>query len=124
MDNELVDAFNDGSWTVFAPTNDAFANAPPFPAGIDIAAVLKGHVAENVMYFEDLACTEKTTMLNGKQTRTVCKNGTTYQKGKRNSNHTSQGPPLSSQTKCIGHRMGSPIPIKINLTVRRTMMIL
>jgi uncharacterized surface protein with fasciclin (FAS1) repeats len=86
MDNELVDALNDGSWTVFAPTNDAFDDAPPFPAGIDIAEVLKGHVAGNVIYFEDLVCTEKITMLNGKQTRTVCKNGNTYQKGRSNSN--------------------------------------
>lgn len=85
MDNDLVDPLNDGEYTVFAPTNEAFENAPRFPADVDIAEVLKGHVTQGSIYFEDLVCTEKTTMLNGKQTRTICRNGTTYQKGKSNS---------------------------------------
>ena len=82
MDYDLDDTLNGGSWTVFAPTDEAFESAPPLT---DIAELLKGHVAEGIIYYEDLVCTEKITMLNGKHTRTVCKNGSTYQKGKSNS---------------------------------------
>ena len=82
-----MDDLSDGLWTVFAPTNTAFDNAPPFSADTDtdIEEVLLGHVIANAeIKFEDLVCTEKIEMTNGKNTRTVCQNGTTYQNGRGN----------------------------------------
>jgi uncharacterized surface protein with fasciclin (FAS1) repeats len=79
----LLGDLDDGLWTVFAPTNDAFNNAPPIPD--DITNVLLGHTISNeLIMFEDLVCTEKTEMTNGKDTRTVCASGKTYQNGRGN----------------------------------------
>lgn len=84
-DNYLLDDLSDGLWTVFAPTNKAFDNAPRFSADTDIEEVLLGHVIANAaIKFEDLVCTEKIEMTNGKNTRTVCQNGKTYQNGRGN----------------------------------------
>mmetsp|Transcript_11994 Transcript_11994/g.34363 ORF Transcript_11994/g.34363 Transcript_11994/m.34363 type:complete len:362 (-) Transcript_11994:219-1304(-) len=81
-DNGLVDDLSDGLWTVFAPNNFAFDNAPPFPADTDINFVLQGHVVANeALLSEDLPCTGKVEMLNGKNTRTVCRNGVKFQNG-------------------------------------------
>ena len=80
----LADDLSSGLWTIFAPTNDAFNSAPPLKD--DITFILTEHVIANAMITaEDLVCTEKTEMANGKKTRTVCKNGVTYQKGSGNS---------------------------------------
>jgi uncharacterized surface protein with fasciclin (FAS1) repeats len=82
VDEELMG----GTWTVFAPMNDAFEAAPPFPEGTDIGFVLRGHMVPGVAIpFEDLVCTERIEMANGEDTRTVCRDDTTYQKGKGNS---------------------------------------
>merc|ERR1712166_1536997 len=83
----LLDDLDDGLWTVFAPTNDAFNKAPPIPD--DITNVLLGHTISNeIIMYEDLVCTQKIEMTNGKLTRTVCGSGTTsgktYQNGRGN----------------------------------------
>eukprot|EP00532_Pseudo-nitzschia_australis_P003110 CAMPEP_0168185936 /NCGR_PEP_ID=MMETSP0139_2-20121125/14131_1 /TAXON_ID=44445 /ORGANISM="Pseudo-nitzschia australis, Strain 10249 10 AB" /LENGTH=370 /DNA_ID=CAMNT_0008107843 /DNA_START=197 /DNA_END=1309 /DNA_ORIENTATION=+ len=78
----LVDDLSDGMWTVFAPNNQAFDDAPPFLAETDINFILQGHVVANeAIRFEDLNCTETIEMLNSKKTRTVCKKGATFQNG-------------------------------------------
>jgi uncharacterized surface protein with fasciclin (FAS1) repeats len=86
-ENALLDDLDDGLWTVFAPANDAFNKAPPIPE--DIANVLLGHTISNeLIMFDELICTEKTEMTNGKDTRTVCGSGsngdTKYQNGRGN----------------------------------------
>jgi len=78
----LKDLLSYGLWTVFVPTNDAFDQAPRFSSDTDLGMILRGHAVMNTtIAFEDLQCTEKIEMSNGKDTRTVCKDGVTYQKG-------------------------------------------
>jgi uncharacterized surface protein with fasciclin (FAS1) repeats len=83
----LLDDLDDGLWTVFAPTNEAFNKAPPIPD--DLTNVLLGHTISNeLVMYEDLVCTQKIEMTNSKLTRTVCGSGTTsgktYQNGRGN----------------------------------------
>ena len=84
QDNGLVETLNEGSWTVFAPTNEAFDAAPPLPAGA-VKDILLTHVVPTELAFEDLGCTVKIVMANDSHTRTVCRDGVTYQKGRGNS---------------------------------------
>lgn len=84
-ENGLADDLSEGSWTVFAPTNDAFESAPRFPEGTDFVRLLLGHVVDSVVGSADLGCTERITMANGKDTRTQCEGASMYQKGKGNS---------------------------------------
>jgi len=79
----LADDLNDGGlWTVFAPSNQAFENAPRFAADTDIEFILQGHIIANAAIpLEDLRCTEKIEMLNGKETLTVCRSDVVYQNG-------------------------------------------
>jgi len=84
QDNGLVETLNEGSWTVFAPTNEAFDAAPPLPAGA-VKDILLTHVVPTELAFEDLGCTVKIAMANDSHTRTVCRDGVTYQKGRGNS---------------------------------------
>ena len=85
QDSALLDDLSDGLWTVFAPSNAAFDDAPPFSSDTDIEEVLLGHVVANAeINFEDLECKKLIEMTNGKNTRTVCKNGITYQNGRGN----------------------------------------
>ena len=86
VENGFADELNDGLWTVFAPTNSAFDNAPRFGGDLDVEEILLGHVVANAsLASDDLECTEKIEMANGMLTRTVCKSGRTYQKGSGNS---------------------------------------
>jgi len=73
-ENALLDDLEDGLWTVFVPTNDAFQNAPlEMITSDNIEDILLGHTISNeLIAFEDLLCTERTEMTNGKYTRTVC----------------------------------------------------
>jgi len=73
-ENALLDDLEDGLWTVFVPTNDAFQNAPlEMITSDNIEDILLGHTISNeFIAFEDLLCTERTEMTNGKYTRTVC----------------------------------------------------
>ncbi len=80
----LADTLRTGTWTIFAPTNEAFDNAPRLEDDIDY--ILLGHVVSGVAIpAEDLACSELTEMANGKDTRTVCKDEGVFQKGRGNS---------------------------------------
>lgn len=84
-ENDLIDDLNEGLWTIFVPTNAAFDQAPRIPSDVDIGFVLEGHVvADAKIAFEDLACTEKTEMANGRNTRTVCTDKHVFQKGAGN----------------------------------------
>jgi len=81
----------DDTYTVFAPTDEAFGN---LPAGTvealldDIPAltnILLFHVvAHKELFASDLHCTEKIEMANGKDSRTVCSGGKIFQKGAGN----------------------------------------
>ena len=82
-ENGLIDDLNDGEWTIFAPTNSAFDDAPPIPS--DVGFVLEGHlVAGSTITSEDLVCTKKTEMANHRNTRTVCTGDHVFQKGAGN----------------------------------------
>ena len=89
-DTDLVDVLNDddGTWTVFAPTNYAFEDV-----GYDIMEkvtknvkvlrnVLLFHVVDDKVNSDDLYCMGLTEMANGDDSRTVCpSDGKVYQKG-------------------------------------------
>jgi uncharacterized surface protein with fasciclin (FAS1) repeats len=80
----LIDDLNDGEWTIFAPKNAAFDDAPRIRDN-NIGFVLEGHlVANSTITSEDLMCSEKTGMANFKNTRTVCRNDQVFQKGAGN----------------------------------------
>lgn len=91
----LAEILNDleEEYTVFAPTNAAFEKlgdaAVDFlmqPENNDLLADILGfHVVSDVaLYSSDLSCTERITMANGKDSRSVCRGEKFYQKGKGN----------------------------------------
>ena len=87
----LGDALSTGTYTVFAPTDEAFAKLPDGTVEAlleDIPAltnVLLFHaVANKKVYSKDLKCTVKVQMANGKNSRTVCRGKKIYQKGAGN----------------------------------------
>jgi uncharacterized surface protein with fasciclin (FAS1) repeats len=60
--------------TVFAPTNEAFQNAPPVGVG-EVDDLLGFHaVAGQALRSTDLVCKETLPMANGKDSRTTCDN--------------------------------------------------
>jgi uncharacterized surface protein with fasciclin (FAS1) repeats len=71
----LGGALDEGTWTVFAPTNDAFSN---LFGGIPLAKVedmlLFHAVADVTIMSKDLVCKETVAMANGKSSRTTCDN--------------------------------------------------
>lgn len=84
----------DVTCTVFAPNDDAFeklgAGALEYlmdPENAEVLAqVLAFHTVEDEAIFSsDLECKELTTMANGKDSRTVCRKNSIFQKGKGNS---------------------------------------
>ncbi len=91
----MVDAFSGGTWTVFAPTDDAFAEIPSsslLPLLAD-AEALKDLLMYHSLSGEALSASELPCvpgdnlieMANGKLTRTLCDGDTPqYQKGKGN----------------------------------------
>jgi len=91
--NEPLDDYS-GNYTVFAPSDAAVeklgdvAIAYLFaPENVELLGELVAfHVVEDqVLYSSDLECQERTEMSNGKDSRTVCKRESFYQKGKGNS---------------------------------------
>jgi len=79
-----------GPFTVFAPTDDAFAN---LPAGTvegllaDIPAltnILLYHAASMTLYSNNLRCDSPVVMATGQTSQTVCQNGGKFQKGDSN----------------------------------------
>jgi transforming growth factor-beta-induced protein len=80
-----------GTFTVFAPTNDAFKNLPNGTLDAllkDIPAlknILLFHVVSGRAVFStNLKCTRKLRMATGKNSRTVCQNNKKFQKGAGN----------------------------------------
>ena len=85
----LEDALSSGHWTVFAPTNDAFAKlGDMLDAVLDdtalLADILLFHAIDDVVSSDDLECTGLVEMANHQKSRTVCENGAIYQKGGNN----------------------------------------
>jgi transforming growth factor-beta-induced protein len=81
-----------GTYTVFAPTNDAFKSLPSGTLDAllkDIPAlknILLFHVVSGrAVYSKNLKCTKLLRMANGKNSRTVCRNNKKHQKGAGNS---------------------------------------
>ena len=75
----VADILSDESQTltVFAPTNEAFDNAPPIGDG-DIDDLLAFHaVVGQELMSTDLVCKETIAMANGQDSRTTCDNNVT-----------------------------------------------
>ena len=87
----LEAALRDGTYTVFAPTDDAFANLPNGTVDAllndipSLTNVLLFHaVADQEIFSTDLECTQLIEMANGEDSRTVCSDGKIHQKGAGN----------------------------------------
>jgi uncharacterized surface protein with fasciclin (FAS1) repeats len=85
----LGDALTEGTWTLFAPNNQAFDDL-----GYDVLDSIMGdenfltdillfHAIDDVVASTDLICSGLSDMANGGQSRTVCSsnNGEVFQKG-------------------------------------------
>jgi len=99
----LAGALSTGTWTLFAPTNEAFLKLPPnyvqmlsTNPGVLTRLLLFHAVAEKAMYKNDLPCfagENLIPMANDKDSRTLCKDTSPgmavpmYQKGKFNPIH-------------------------------------
>lgn len=73
----LREALSGGSWTLFAPTNDAFAKlgnalTTALADNTLLTDILLTHAIENVVYSSSLECGGTVSMANGQQTTTVC----------------------------------------------------
>ena len=82
----FFDDLSAGEWTVFAPTNDAFANTSIDPAYDPADIILFHTVSGQSIFSDDLVCQRPgllTQMSNGQSTRTLCEENDTlkYQKG-------------------------------------------
>ena len=65
---DLVDTLNgDGPFTVFAPTNDAFAALSEVPSGDALTEVLLYHVASGKLTAEDLLAGQTVTTIQGEE---------------------------------------------------------
>eukprot|EP00529_Nitzschia_sp_RCC80_P022801 CAMPEP_0113461128 /NCGR_PEP_ID=MMETSP0014_2-20120614/11374_1 /TAXON_ID=2857 /ORGANISM="Nitzschia sp." /LENGTH=489 /DNA_ID=CAMNT_0000352865 /DNA_START=171 /DNA_END=1640 /DNA_ORIENTATION=+ /assembly_acc=CAM_ASM_000159 len=87
----FFDDLSSGEWTVFAPTNDAFANTNIDPAYDPADIILFHTVSGQSIFSDDLVCQRPgllTEMTNGQNTRTLCTDNDTlkYQKGQGNGN--------------------------------------
>jgi transforming growth factor-beta-induced protein len=86
----LGDALTDGTWTVFAPTNQAFAKLGQDLLDTVLADealltdILLFHAVDDVVASTDLFCTGLTEMANGQESRTVCVGDDIFQKGGTN----------------------------------------
>jgi uncharacterized surface protein with fasciclin (FAS1) repeats len=85
MEYNLTENLSEGTWTVFAPNEDAFAKATLPRADGTVKHILLFHVVPGKEVFaDDLVCTETLKMANNKFSRTVCRGTTVYQKGNGN----------------------------------------
>ena len=101
---EYIDELSEGEWTIFAPTNEAFKKLGDLLdavlADVELLKyVLQFHAVDKILYAEDLACTHTLTMLNGENSRTVCRGADIYQKGGSN--------PRSDMPKIIDADIGA-----------------
>lgn len=87
----LGDELSSGRWTVFAPTNAAFAALPAETLSAVLADqelltdILLFHVvSDRKIRAGGLTCGGRVKMGNGKNSRTVCRNGKKFQRGQGN----------------------------------------
>lgn len=137
---ELGDALSSGTWTIFAPTNDAFS------AIADVAATLAPEELLDILLFHavngtalstsDLECEGFITMVNGVESQTVCdEDGNIFQVGAGNSEDMLPQIILPDVPACNGiiHAVdnvllpgadvpdgptatpGSPVPVEVNI---------
>jgi uncharacterized surface protein with fasciclin (FAS1) repeats len=87
----LAGTLSEGSFTVFAPTDDAFSTLgtemlDAVLADNDLLTnILLYHVVDEVLLSADLECNGSVRMANAEETTTVCANDCLYQKGNGNS---------------------------------------
>lgn len=85
---ELDEALSGGTWTVFAPTNDAFAAIADVIATLDpetiLDIVLFHAVPEAAVFSTDLVCDGSVTMANGQDSTTICTQDAVFQVGPDN----------------------------------------
>lgn len=85
----LAGALSEGSWTVFAPSNDAFANLGGTLDAVLaddklLTEILLHHIVDREVYSDQLRCNGKVKMANRKKTRTICVGESVFQAGKGN----------------------------------------
>jgi len=68
---ELADTLQDGAWTLFAPNNDAFEGLSSSYAD-DYLDILKFHVLDETVMYDDLICMDKVETVLGQNSRTKC----------------------------------------------------
>jgi len=82
--HDLADTLQNGEWTLFAPTNDAFEGLSSSYAD-DILSILKFHVLKDTVMYDDLICTDTVETVLGQNSRTKCaKQGGKFQTGSGN----------------------------------------
>ena len=87
---ELGTVLSGGEWTVFAPTDTAFgelgATLDAVVANVTLLTdILLFHAVEEVIFADDLECSSRTTMANGKETQHRClTTGEVFQTGPSN----------------------------------------
>ena len=100
----FTDDLAGGSWTIFAPTNEAFKKLGDLLdaviADVELLKyILLFHAVDKVLFAEDLECTHKLGMLSGDDSRTVCVGADVFQKGGSN--------PRSDMPKIINADIGA-----------------
>lgn len=84
----LAGALSTGTWTVFAPTNEAFADFVLRPKGKymdSLTNLILYHAVPNATVLSSqLVCDASVTMADGSTTTTVCQDGSFFQKGTGN----------------------------------------
>lgn len=68
---ELADTLQDGAWTLFAPSNEAFEGLSSSYAD-DYLEILKFHVLKETVMYDDLICMNKVETVLGQNSRTKC----------------------------------------------------
>jgi uncharacterized surface protein with fasciclin (FAS1) repeats len=86
----LESALNEGNWTIFVPTNNAFFNIGENLGSIfnntDVLTdLILFHAFDGLLFVDDLLCGSSIQMANGQTSSTVCQDDTTYQVGDGNS---------------------------------------
>lgn len=103
----LVDIFSTGLYTLFAPTDEAFAKAlVAFGTEIDFtdtglvtSVVLQHVISGSAVYSDDLVCDSEVEMANGNTNLVTCENGAFIISGHGNSFNS---PPIISETDVDG----------------------
>lgn len=85
----LGNTLSSGSWTIFAPTNEAFAKLGDtldfvLSDNARLREILLLHVIDYRVYSTDLVCTKKIRMFNGMKTCTICVGESLFQVGRGN----------------------------------------